>query len=223
VSEITGLQQRYYDLSNPIWEGMPFFPASFPAEIEQVSSVDQQGANVHKMTIATHHGTHVDAPRHYFNDGTTLEELSLHKFMGEGVVLDLTFKPIGSGIGAADLEKYASLVHERDIVILFTGCSEHLGEPGIDAKYTYLDGTGAEWLLAKKVKSVGIDFFSIDQYGDRSSPAHNALLGNGIPLIEEISAEARKLAGHRIYLICLPLKVMAGDGAPARVIAYPME
>ncbi len=223
MSEVTGLQGRYYDLSNPIWEGMPFFPASFPAEIEQVSSVDRQGANVHKMTIATHHGTHVDAPRHYFNEGTALGELSLHKFMGEGVVLDLTSKPIGSGIGAADLEKYADLVHEGDIVILFTGCSEHLGEPGLDSKYTYLDGTGAEWLLAKKVKSVGIDFFSIDQYGDRSSPAHNVLLGNGIPLIEEISAEARQLTGRRVYVICLPLKVMAGDGAPARVIAYLME
>lgn len=223
MSEVTGLQGRYYDLSNPIWEGMPFFPASFPAEIEQVSSVDRQGANVHKMTIATHHGTHVDAPRHYFNEGTALGELSLHKFMGEGVVLDLTSKPIGSGIGAADLEKYADLVHEGDIVILFTGCSEHLGEPGLDSKYTYLDGTGAEWLLAKKVKSVGIDFFSIDQYGDRSSPAHNVLLGNGIPLIEEISAEARQLTGHRVYVICLPLKVMAGDGAPARVIAYLLE
>jgi len=220
VSKTIEQPGRYYDLSNPIWAEMPFYPASFAAQIEQVSSVEEGGFNVHKMTIATHHGTHVDAPRHYSNQGTPLEELDLSRFMGEGVVLDLTFKEIGSGIGAQDLEKYAQLVREGDIVILYTGCSEHLGEPWLNWKYTYVDRSGAEWLVSKKVKSVGIDFFSIDQYGDRSNPAHTVFLGNGIPLIEEISSQAKQLAGHRIYLICLPLRVMAGDGAPARVIAY---
>jgi arylformamidase len=223
MDDSTRLKGAYYDLSNPIWEGMPFFPASFPAKIEQISFVEREGANVHKMTIATHHGTHVDAPRHYFNEGAALESLDLARFIGEGVVLDLTFKDTGTGIGAQDLERYDHLVREDDIVILFTGCSLHLGEPELNSNYTYLDATGADWLVAKKVKSVGIDFFSIDRYGDSSSPAHNALLGNGIPLIEEISAQAGGLAGHRIYLICLPLRVLAGDGAPARAIAYLLD
>ena len=110
-----------------------------------------------------------------------------------------------------------------DIVILYTGCSEHLGEPWLNSKYTYVDESGAKWLVEKKVKAVGIDFFSIDQYGDRSNPAHNLLLGNGIPLIEEISSTAKQLVGNRIYFICLPIRIMAGDGAPARAIAYLLE
>ena len=223
MERVPKLGGRYYDLSNPVWEEMPYYPASFPVQIEQVSSVEQGGFNVHKVTMATHHGTHVDAPRHLSNQGTTLEEMDLNRFMGEGVVLDLSFKEIGSGISAKDLEGFSDLVRSGDIVILYTGCSNHLGESWLNSKYTYLDKSGAEWLVQKKVKSVGIDFFSIDQYGDRSNPAHNLLLGNEIPLIEEISSEAKHLAGKRIYLICLPIRMKAGDGAPARAIAYLLD
>jgi kynurenine formamidase len=173
--------------------------------------------------MATHHGTHVDAPRHLSNEGKPLEELDLNLFMGEGVVLDLTFKEIGSGIGADDLKKFSDLVRFEDIVILYTGCSNHLGESWINSKYTYLEKSGAEWLVQKKVKSVGIDFFSIDQYGDKTNPAHNLLLSNGVPLIEEINSEAKHLVNKRIYLICLPIRMKAGDGAPARAIAYLLE
>ena len=211
---------KYYDLSNPVHKGMPFYPASFPVEIEKVAKARH---NVHKLTMATHHGTHVDAPRHFFNEGTGLDEMDLNKFMGEGVVLDFSYKEIGSGIGADDLNKYSDLVRADDIAILFTGSSKHLGESWINAKYTYLDRSGAEWIVQKKVKTVGIDFFSIDQYDNPENPAHNLLLGNGIPLIEEISYEARHLLNKRIYLLCLPIRVMVGDGAPARAIAYLLE
>jgi kynurenine formamidase len=223
MGKIPKLGGKYYDLSNPVWEKMPYYPASFPAQIEQVSSIEQGGFNVHKVTMATHHGTHVDAPRHLSNQGTPLEELDLNKFMGEGVVLDLSDKAIGSGIGAKDLERFSNLVQSGDIVILYTGCSNHLGESWLNSKYTYLEKSGAEWLVQKGAKAVGIDFFSIDQYGDRTNPAHTLLLSNGIPLIEEISSEAKHLAGRRIYLICLPIRIKAGDGAPARAIAYLLD
>jgi len=223
MEPIPKFKGKYYDLSNPVWEKMPYYPASFPVQLEQVSSVKQGGFNVHKITMATHHGTHVDAPRHLSNEGKPLEELDLNRFMGEGVVLDLSFKEIGSGIGTNDLKKFSDLVRLEDIVILYTGCSNHLGESWINSKYTYLEKSGAEWLVQKKVKSVGIDFFSIDQYGDKTNPAHNLLLSNGIPLIEEISSEARHLLNKRIYLICLPIRIKAGDGAPARAIAYLLE
>ena len=214
---------KYYDLSNPISENMPFYPASFPVQVTQVSSSDAGKANVHKITMASHHGTHVDAPWHAIPSGMRLDEMDLNKFMGEGIVLDLSFKEVGSGIAAGDLEKFSNLVRLGDIAILYTGCSSHLSEPWINSSYTYLDLSGAEWLVRKQVKAVGIDVFSVDQYGDGSHPAHHALLGNDIPLIEEISSAAKHLLGKRIYLICLPIRMMMGDGAPARAIAYELE
>ncbi len=223
MKDVATLGRRYYDLSNPVHQQMPYYPASFQPQIEQVSSIEEGGFNVHKITMATHHGTHVDAPRHLSHEGTTVDELNLNRFVGEGVVLDLSFKKIGSGIEAEDLEKFSALVRAEDIVILYTGCSNHLGESWINAKYTYLTKSGAEWLVRRKVKSVGIDFFSIDQYGDKTNPAHHLLLGNGIPLIEEISSEAKHLLGKRIYFICLPIKMKAGDGAPARAVAYLLD
>jgi kynurenine formamidase len=223
MKNVTRSGGKYYDLSNLVHQEMPYYPKSFQPQIELTSSIEQGRPNVHKITMSSHHGTHADAPRHYSNEWTSVDELDLDRFIGEGVVLDLSFKEIGSGIGADDLEKFSSLVRSEDIVILYTGCSSHLGESWINSKYTYLTKSGAEWLLRKKVKSVGIDFFSVDQYGDTTSPAHNLLLGNGIPLIEEISSEAKHLLGKRIYFICLPIKIKAGNGAPARAIAYLLE
>ena len=197
------LMGRYYDLSNPVHEKMPYYPSSFKPKVEQSSTVEEKGFNVCKITMAYHHGTHVDAPRHISNEGTPVDELDLNKFIGEGVVLDLSFKEIGSGISANDLETFSDSIHPN-------------------SKYTYLDKSGAEWLVKKGAKSVGIDFFSIDKYGDSANPAHSVLLGNGVPLIEEISCEAKHLLGKRIFLICLPIKMKTGDGAPARVIAYAL-
>lgn len=217
------LGEKYYDLSDPVHKEMPFFPLSFPVEVEQVASTDAGGFNIHKITMGTHHGTRVDAPRHRYSDGRTLEEIGLDKFIGEGIVLDFSQKEFGSGIGADDLKKHSELVRAEDVVILYAGCSKHLGEVWISTKYTYLDKSGAEWLVQKKVKSVGIDFFSVDRYGSAENPAHSLLLGNNIPIIEEIGTEARHLVGKRIYLFCLPLRMMMGDGAPARAIAYLLE
>lgn len=220
----TGLKikGKYYDLSNPVHDKMPYYPASFAPQVEQVSTVEEGGFNVCKITMAYHHGTHVDAPRHISNDGTPVDEIDLNRFIGEGIVLDLSFKEIGSGITSDDLEKFSDSIQSGDIVVLYTGSCNHLGESWINSKYTYLAKSGAEWLVKRKAKSVGIDFFSIDKYGDSANPAHNILLGNGVPLIEEISSEVKHLLGQRIFLICLPIEMKAGDGAPARVIAYPL-
>ena len=217
------LGKKFYDLSDPIYEGMPVFPLLFPLGVEQVASVDAGGFNVHRITLATHHGTHVDAPRHRYRDGTILDKIDLDRFIGEGIVLDFSNKEIGSGIDADDMEKYSELVRAGEIVICYTGCSTRIGEEWVRSNYTYLEKTAAEWLIQKKVKSVGVDFFSVDRFGSEESPAHSLLLASGIPIIEEISAEVRHLAGKRIYFVCLPLKLMAGDGAPARAIAYLLE
>jgi len=42
-------------------------------------------------------------------------------------------------------------------------------------------------------------------------------------LIEEISSEVKHLLGKRIYFICLPIRMKAGDWAPAQAIAYLLE
>jgi arylformamidase len=217
------LKGRYYDLSNLVHAKMPYYPAGSPPEIVQVSSLEKGGFNVHRVTMSTHQGTHIDAPGHVSNEGATVDELDLNLLMGEGVVLDLSFKEIGSGITADDLEKFSEAVRPEDIVVLYTGCCDHIEESWINANYTHLEKSGAEWLVKKGAKSVGIDFFSIDKYGDSENPAHHTLLGNGIPLIEEISCEVKNILGKRIYLICLPIRMKDGDGAPARVIAYVLD
>lgn len=212
-----------FDLTHTISSDMPVYPGDVEPAMQYVATIGKDGFNVTKMTLGSHTGTHVDAPRHFVKNGEAIDSIPLQKLVGDGVVLDLSYKKVGSGITERDLEPFSSLVREGDRVILYTGSSEQWGKQGAERNFTYLEPSGARWLVKRKVCVVGIDCPSIDKFGSEDPVSHRTLLGNSVPLVESLSSETRKLAGRRIHLVCLPLKVAGRDGAPARVIARPME
>jgi len=211
------------DLTHTVRNGMTVYPGDPEPRIERVKELFRDGVNLTGIEMGAHTGTHVDAPIHFIEGGAGVDELPAEQFVGEAVVLDLSHKPPGSAITRDDLEKYDAQIKEGDIVLLYTGMSRHWDEEWARSNYTYLDAEGAEWLVEKGVKVVGIDFLSVERYGAEEPKTHRTLLGNGITIIESISSELGRLAGGRILLICLPLKVEGSDGGPARIIAYPLE
>jgi len=213
----------FLDLTHTISSDMPIYPGDVKPSIQSVATMEKDGVNVTRMTLGSHTGTHVDAPRHFIKDGGPVDSIPLSKLVGERVVLDLSHKKIGEGITDDDLEFFSSLVRAGDRVILYTGSSEHWGERGAERNFTYLDPSGAIWLLRRRVSVVGIDSPSIDKFGSADPVSHKTLLRNNVVLVESLSCETRNLAGRRIYVVCLPLKVADRDGAPARVIARPIE
>ena len=74
---------------------------------------------------------------------------------------------------------------------------------------------GAEWLVKKMIKLVGIDYLSVAPY-HQSIPTHRALLGPGIIIIEGLDLSSIPAGTYTLY--CLPLKLVGSDGAPARAI-----
>jgi kynurenine formamidase len=137
-------------------------------------------------------------------------------------VADISYKPIGSGITSSDLKPKLESTRADDIVICYTGSSEHWGEKRVNSDYTYITGDAAEYLVSKKVRAVGIDFLSVEKFGAHDPVAHKTLLGNGIFIIESVSSAVKQFLGKRVLLICLPIKLGGGDGAPSRVIAVPI-
>ena len=199
---------------------MPVYPGQSKPTITQTGTIKRGGYNLSSFAMGTHVGTHVDAPKHVVPDGMSIDNVPLANSIGVAVAIDLSYLEIGSGISKVDLERHDSLVNPGDIVILYTGCSDHWGEPDIETNYTYLEKTAAEWLVAKKVKAVGIDTLGVDRYESPAPAAHKALLSNGIIIIESLSNTVRNLVGKRFQLICLPLKLRSAEAAPARVVAY---
>ena len=80
---------KVIDLTRPLVSGMPVFPGDPPVTIERVRTHDEDGFEVSRICMGSHSGTHLDAPRHFFPEGATLDEFPAGRFVGRGVIVDL--------------------------------------------------------------------------------------------------------------------------------------
>ena len=216
--------EKAIDLTHELHNGMPIYPGDTSPSFVSYATLEKNGVNLTKLTLGSHTGTHIDAPRHFIPDGIGVDRIPPNKLVGEAYVCDMSSKPIGSGITDLDLHKnLEGKVAEDDIVVCFTGCSEHWGEKSVSSNYTYLTGNAAEYLVSKKVRAVGIDFLSVEKFRALDPVAHKTLLGNGIFIIESLSRETKQFVGKRILMICMPIKLQNGDGAPSRIIGVPIR
>jgi len=211
------------DLTQNLANGMPVYPGDPSPSFERYATLDKNGVNLTRLTLGSHTGTHTDAPIHFIRGGIGVDQIPLSKLIGEAYVVDLSQKPIGSGITASDLKsRLEGVIVEDDIVICYTGCSERWGDESVNSNFTYLTEEAADYLASKKIRAVGIDFLSVEKFRAERPVAHEILLGRGIFIIESLSSSVKRFAGKRVLLICLPIKLQGGDGAPTRVVAVPM-
>jgi arylformamidase len=199
------------DISLPIGPETPVWPGDPPVLVEAVARVaDGDPADVSRLALGTHTGTHVDPPAHFLPGTTTVDALPLDVLIGPAVVAGLPAGPID---GAA-LES-AALAEGSTRVLLKTGADAGALTPD-----------GARWLVERGVLLVGADTLSIEPAGDRPGvrgcppeeryPVHRILLGAGVVIVEGLDLSA--VAPGPYQLVCLPLRIAGGDGAPARAV-----
>ncbi|OFW11599.1 MAG: hypothetical protein A3H96_24850 [Acidobacteria bacterium RIFCSPLOWO2_02_FULL_67_36] len=203
---------RFLDVSAPLVAGMPTYPGNPEFELQAVKRVAQGGSsNVSRLVMGTHTGTHVDAPKHFFDDGAGVDTLGLDLLLGRARVVEITRR---GGIGAEEL--VAAGLRE-DIRVLFkTSNSALWNSSGFHQDYTYLTEAAARYLVDQGVKVVGIDYLSVEQFKKPGAPAHHALLSQGVVIIEGLNLADAEPGMYEMY--CLPLRIVGGDGAPARVV-----
>lgn len=210
------------DLTHDLERGMLVYPGDPSPSFESFKTIDRDGVNLTKFTMGSHTGTHIDAPKHFLKTGIGIDQIPPAKLVGEAYIGDLSTKRIGSGITSYDLRRLDENIKPDDIVVCFTGCSERWGDDSVAKNYTYLTRDAADYLVSKRIRAVGIDFLSIERFNDPPI-VHKTLLDNGIFIIESLSNALKNLLGRRVLLICMPIKLKDGDGAPSRVIAIPIR
>jgi arylformamidase len=210
------------DLTHTIENGMPIYVGDAVPKVSRFKTLARDGVNLSVITLGSHTGTHVDAPVHFVKGAKPVDKLQADAFVGEAAVVDVSNVKPGGEISAAHLEPHSSEVHRSDIVLLYTGFGRRWADPRARRSYTYLGKGGASWLVRKRVKAVGIDYLSVEEFGAKVPVAHHTLLSHGIPIIESLNEGLAGLAGRRAFFVCLPIKVGGCDGAPARAIAYPI-
>ncbi len=203
---------KLLDVSVPLAAGIPAYPGNPDFELQPVKRIaDGASSNVSRLVMGTHTGTHVDAPKHFFDDGLGVDALPLNLLLGRARVVEITKR---GGIGAVELK--AAGLREDIRVLLKTSNSALWNGEGFHEDYTHLTDGGARYLVEQGVKVVGIDYLSVEQFKKAGAPAHRALLSQGVVIIEGLNLSEAEPGMYEMY--CLPLRVAGGDGAPARVI-----
>jgi arylformamidase len=207
---------KIIDISLPLSPRLPTWPGNAPYEFHPVKRMASgDSSNVSQIVLGTHSGTHVDAPRHFFDDGRTVDALPLEQLVGACVVVELSVAPGRTPITTADLRRVVPApAPER--LLLKTPNSRLWGTSDFTPDFSYLAPDAAEWMVSAGIRLVGIDYLSIEEFKRSGAPTHHILLGAGVIIIEGLNLAAVEPGEYE--LTCLPLRLVDSDGAPARVI-----
>lgn len=203
---------KLIDVSVPIDANLPTYPGNTPYRLEPIKRIaNGDSSNVSTLHLSAHCGTHVDAPRHFFDDGAGSEALPLDILCGRARVIELTTR---KGITADDLA--ASDLSEDVRVLIKTHNSCLWGSPDFQKDFVGVTESGAKYLLEHGIKVVGVDYLTVEVFKTPGAPAHHVLLGGGVIVIEGLNL--RDVEAGIYELLCLPLPIVGSDGAPARVV-----
>ena len=203
---------KLIDITVPVEATVPVYPGNTPFTLEAIKRVARgDSSNVSTIHMSAHSGTHIDAPRHFFDDGPGVEGLPLEMLMGRARVIELTTR---KGIVPDD---FAGLDLSEDVRLLIKTANSRLwGSPEFHKDYVGVTEAGAKFLVERGVKVVGVDYLSVEQFKTPGAPAHHVLLGSGTIVIEGLNL--RDVEPGIYDMICLPLRIVGADGAPARVL-----
>ena len=202
-------------------------PGLMGVETSPLQTHETHARSNQRLCLATHIGTHVDAPYHFVPGAATVDEMPLEKYAGPALLLDL--RPVARGLEPLTVAQLADAGAVPDalygkIAVLFTGWAEaESGGPRFYGQGPYLSTEGAAYLADQGVNAVAVDF-PIDKHPDTPQstihdfPVHRLLLGRNVPLIENL-INLHLLVGEEFELWALPLKLKGGDGAATRAVA----
>jgi arylformamidase len=199
-----------HDISVPIRADMPIYAGDPGVELERASSIAEGGhANVSKLSMGVHTGTHVDAPVHFIEGAPGMEGVPLDALYGPAVVVDAT-AVVADSLGEAELEGL-DIAAGAERVLLKTRNSELWARPEFTRDFVRLDGSGARFVVARGIRVIGLDYLSV---GDRE--AHRELLTAGVVPVEGL--DLRGIEPGPYTFVCLPLDIVGSDGGPARAV-----
>ncbi|MBE9507205.1 MAG: cyclase family protein [Chloroflexi bacterium] len=214
-----GPPTNYIDISVALHPDIPRWPGTPGFRLEWFKRLEAgDGCNNSRLDIDVHVGTHVDAPLHFVRKGKTVEQLALDVLIGPAQVVYL---PDVTSVTAAVLSAL-TLPSDTTRLLLRTRNSAWwaTGVQAFQPDFVALTEDAARWVVEHKIHLIGVDYLSVQRYQD--GPAvHQILLGAEVVVVEGLN-----LAGvepGQYELICLPLKIVGAEGAPARAVLVPKD
>jgi arylformamidase len=203
---------KIYDVTVPLSEDLVGYPDDPPVRIERTKEIAKDYAtyNLSTYSFGSHAGTHIDAPLHLLENGLSVDNLPLEMLIGRARVVEVTAPRIDENV----LQEFD---FTTDMRVLFKTRNSYLwGRNEFVQDYVHITVDAARFLIKEGIKLVGIDYLSIDKFDSKELESHREFLSAGAIIIEGLNL--REVEPGDYELLCLPLKVKGGDGAPARVV-----
>jgi arylformamidase len=205
-----------YDITVPISPSMSRWPGDPEVEVSPEMTIAEHGYNLSRISMGTHTGTHVDAPRHVLGGGNTVDRIPLDLLIGKAYVFEVQPSD-GWAIQPGDLTELG-LPRDAKRLLLKTSNSDLWGTAPefFEHSFVHLSKKAAHWLAGRGVNLLGIDYMSVDGFPDKDLPSHHELLEAGVAIVENL--DLSRIQPGVYDLMVLPLKLLDGDGAPARAV-----
>jgi arylformamidase len=212
------LTSAWIDVSAPLQNGMAQWPGDAPfARIGTLAIGKGDACNLSEIRSSVHIGTHVDAPLHFIDGGESVDSMPLSAMIGPARVIAIRDSEL---IRIEELE--AHRVRKGERVLFKTVNSERSwAMQAFQEKYVHIPESTAKYLAGLGVQTVGVDYLSVGAFDGDGAKTHRALLGAGVWIIEGLMLQAIEPGAYE--LICLPLKLIGSDGAPARAVVRRLE
>jgi arylformamidase len=191
---------------------MQHWPGDPSPELDRAYDMDRgDSCNMREIHMSAHTGTHIDAPLHYFRDGASMDEMPPDATLGPARVVAVP----GESINAHALQQFRPQAGER-ILFRTANSATHWCGNCFRKHFVHVTPDGARHMVECGVRTVGVDYLSVGAYGPEGDETHRILLGAGIWVIEGLDLEDVEPGLYE--LLCLPLRIGNGDGAPARAL-----
>ncbi len=210
----------WYDITVPLKQGMIILPIDpLAPKIYRYSDVNLGSkVTMTMLEIISHTGTHIDAPLHFIPGGSTITDMPLDATIGPARVIEIKDQ---HRIKVSELEKHNIKKGERLLFKTRNSPASYEG-PKFMEDYVYFENDAAEYLAAKGVRLVGLDFITIGDFKNEQSVnnTHKTFLNAGIYILEDCALGDVPPGDYE--LVCLPLRLFHGDAAPCRAILRPL-
>jgi kynurenine formamidase len=210
---------KLIDLSHPLTHGQLNFPFDPKISIVAHNTVASIGYNMTQISMATHQGTHLDVPYHFYDDGKTVDQMPLDRFYGPASLVDLApggFLPAKTPITVEMLGPHAAKFAPGTKVIYRTGWDRTFGTPECFSDFPTLTVEAARWIAERRIGLIGMDTLtpSVDW-----KEVHLMLLGKCVEIVIVEGLTNLEKLPERFTFIGFPLNIQGRDGSPIRAVA----
>jgi arylformamidase len=198
---------KIYDVTAPIFKGMPVYKNK-PEKQPEISTITNAHVTESRISLDVHTGTHVDAPLHMMNEGSTIERISIERLVRRAKVIDLT--EVSDKITKQDIQDKG--ITKGDFILFKT---KNSFDTEFNFEFIYVAHDAAEFLVEQGIQGVGIDALGVER-AQEGHPTHRALMGQDIIIMEGL--QLKEVPEGEYFMAALPLKLQDVDAAPARIV-----